>query len=742
MIKQLAGILYLSVCFLGSLAAQNEPDREKPDSTASVEYNLEEVELLASGRTLGLRKLHDVEGMAIYAGKKTEVVLLQDVLGNKGANQARQVFVKVAGINIWESDAAGLQLGIGARGLSPSRSANFNTRQNGYDIAADALGYPESYYTPPIQALEKIEIVRGAASLQYGPQFGGMVNFVFKEPSDQPVHWEGALTGGAFGFLGAYNRISGSSGKLSWQAIHQYRTGNGWRPNSAFDSHTAFAQVNVHPTEKSRLRLEYTGMNYLAQQPGGLTDAQFASDPRQSIRERNWFGVNWNLLSLNWDQTISTSSRLNIRAFGNLSSRKALGLLDRITRADVGQPRTLIFDDYQNAGLEARWLKDLYVGELHSTLLIGGRAYHGLTNQRQGDGPEGAEAVFEFRNPELLEGSDFLFPNTNLSAFAEQVFRLNDRLTITPGLRLEHIATRSDGYYRRRLFDQAGNAVVDRVVEEENERVRHFLLAGIGAAYQAGEFAELYLNASQNYRAVTFSDLRIANPNFVVDTAIMDERGYTIDFGLRGQKGNLFRYDVSAYYLRYNDRIGLLLRADEPPLYLDYRLRTNVADSYTLGLEAVGEADVLRLIRGAIHPWGLVVFGNMAFNHARYINTEDLSILGNQVELVPLLMLRSGATLIWKQFQAQMQVSFLSQQFTDATNAIRSSSAVNGVIPAYSVSDVTLRYCARRWSVETGVNNVFNQMYFTRRAVSYPGPGIIPGEGRSWFVTVGWALGE
>jgi Fe(3+) dicitrate transport protein len=30
--------------------------------------------------------------------------------------------------------------------LDPNRTSNFNTRQNGYDISADVLGYPESYY--------------------------------------------------------------------------------------------------------------------------------------------------------------------------------------------------------------------------------------------------------------------------------------------------------------------------------------------------------------------------------------------------------------------------------------------------------------------------------------------------------------------------------------------------------------------------------------------------------------------
>src|SRR4051812_27747368 len=78
----------------------------------------------------GFSRLRDVEGTAIYAGKKTEVVVMKDLIVNKATNNSRQVYAKVAGLNIWENDGAGLQLAIGGRGLSPNRVANFNTRQN------------------------------------------------------------------------------------------------------------------------------------------------------------------------------------------------------------------------------------------------------------------------------------------------------------------------------------------------------------------------------------------------------------------------------------------------------------------------------------------------------------------------------------------------------------------------------------------------------------------------------------
>ena len=123
--------------------------------------NLSEVIVTAQKkRVFNLKRLRDVEETAIYAGKKTEVVLVEQSLANLASNNARQIYSQVAGLNIYQNDDAGLQLNIGGRGLDPNRTSNFNTRQNGYDISADVLGYPESYYTPPAEALEEIQVVR------------------------------------------------------------------------------------------------------------------------------------------------------------------------------------------------------------------------------------------------------------------------------------------------------------------------------------------------------------------------------------------------------------------------------------------------------------------------------------------------------------------------------------------------------------------------------------------------------
>jgi len=104
-----------------------------------------------------IKRMEDVDGTRIYAGKKNEVILIDVSMANLASNNARQIYNQIPGLNIYQNDDAGLQLNIGGRGLNPNRTANFNTRQNNYDISADALGYPESYYTPPPEVLKRFK---------------------------------------------------------------------------------------------------------------------------------------------------------------------------------------------------------------------------------------------------------------------------------------------------------------------------------------------------------------------------------------------------------------------------------------------------------------------------------------------------------------------------------------------------------------------------------------------------------
>ncbi|MGN7989608.1 TonB-dependent receptor domain-containing protein [Pedobacter sp. 22226] len=690
---------------------------------------LENVDVISKNEGVS-GKLRQVEGTAIYASKKTEVINLANLNANLATNNARQVYGRIAGINIWEYDGGGVQLGIGGRGLNPSRVSNFNTRQNGYDISADALGYPESYYTPPTEALERIEIVRGAAGLQYGTQFGGMINFKLKNgPIDKPVEVTSRQTAGSYGFFNSFNSIGGTVKKLNYYAYYQYKRGDNFRPNSHFDQNGAYIHLNYNFSDKFSLTGEYTYMHYLAQQPGGLTDKDFNADPRISVRDRNWFKVNWNLMSLTADYRFSASTKVNWMAYHLKAGRDALGILQYIDRPDPGGARDMMADTYDNYGTELRVLHQykLFNGQT-STLLTGVRAYHGLTLRSQGNADAGSGAAFDFLNGEP-SSSQYRFPGQNLSVFTENIFQINDKWSITPGARFEYISNEANGYYYK-----IQRFVPNVKINESKQNGRSFVFFGIGTSFRPAKEVEIYANISQNYRSVNFNDIRVLNQNARVDSLLRDEKGYTADAGIRGKLKGWLSYDLSVFYLKYNDRIGSLNVKSEDQTET-YRFRTNVADSRNIGFESLIEADFMKLIN-AESKYHLSAYSNLALIDARYINTQETAIKDKLVEFVPPLLFRTGLSFGAKKYDVSLQFSHVAKQYSDATNAEFTERAVDGVVPAYNVMDLSGSYNWKWFTLSGSINNLLNEKYFTRRADGYPGPGILPSDPRTYYLTL------
>ena len=701
---------------------------------------LSEVEITArKTKVFELSRLKDVEGTAIFAGKKTEVVLVEQSMANLASNNARQIFSQVAGLNIYQNDDAGLQLNIGGRGLDPNRTSNFNTRQNGYDISADVLGYPESYYTPASEGLEEIQVVRGAASLQYGTQFGGLVNFKMKSPNpNKPIELMTRNTLGSFGLYTNFTSISGTKDNWSYYGYFNYKKGDGFRPNSEFESKNVFAHIGYTFSEKTALSGELTYMRYLAQQAGGLTDDRFEEDPYQSNRTRNWFQVDWLLYNLKFEHQFSENSDFSFNFFGLQASRYALGFRsNRVNQIDPMNERDLIKGNFKNFGFETRYLSKYKILDKNATFLIGAKYYNANNDQRQGPGSDGIGPDFNFATedyPNYRFQSDYDFPNLNAAVFGENIFYINDKLSVTPGFRFEYIKTESEGFYQEIRLDGAGNPIFNETVYENQNFERSFVLLGLGLSYKANTNLEIYGNISQNYRSVTFSDISIFNPAFAIDPNITDEKGFTADIGLRGNFKGLVSYDANVFSLVYNNRIGFVQEVLADGRIIS--LRTNVGDAIMYGIESLFDVDVKKIV-GLDSKFRLNYFLNSSFINSEYTASDKPGIKGNKVEFVPEVNIKTGLRFGYKNLLANVQYTYLSNQFTDATNSVEAPiSGVIGEIPSYDILDISLSYSYKIFKLETGLNNVLDNAYFTRRATGYPGPGIIPSAPRNWYATL------
>jgi Fe(3+) dicitrate transport protein len=403
----------------------------------------------------------------------------------------RQVMAKIPGIHIWESDPSGIQIGIAARGLSPNRSWEFNIRQNGYDIAADPFGYPEAYYNPQLQAVQRIEVVRGQGSLQYGPQFGGLVNYILRNGSEinKKIEFETQQTVGSNALFNSFNAIGGKSGKFHYYSFFDHRNGNGWRDNSRYFTNAGYGTVTYYVTPKMSLTTEVMHSHIRSQQAGGLTDAMLYADATQSLRARNWFDIKWTTPAFILNYRLNEKARLNTKFFATIGDRNSVGFLQNITvkdsiNASTGDynSRALTADKYRNYGMETRFISDYSIGKMSNTLSAGIRLYTGTT-YRLADGKGSTGTGYDM----TVTGKyprDIDFKSKNAAVFVENIFRLSEKFLVVPGVRYEWLEGSASG---RNGYTSGGA----EILLQDVTRSRTFLLAGIGVEYHVTQGTEI-----------------------------------------------------------------------------------------------------------------------------------------------------------------------------------------------------------------------------------------------------------
>lgn len=727
-------ILVLAVATTVVAYSQDDKGIFHDDSTNPKHKYLPDVTVVGRNSRSDYQQMPEVVGTSIYAGKKNALIVLDNVQGNVVTNTMRQVLAKVPGIQVWESDPSGIQIGIAARGLSPNRSWEFNIRQNGYDIAADPFGYPEAYYNPQLQAVQRIEVVRGQGSLQYGPQFGGLVNYILRNGSDvnNKIEFETQQTVGSSAMFNSFNAIGGKTKKWHYYSFFDHRNGDGWRSNSRYYTNAAYGTATYLLSQKVKLTAEVMHSHIRSQQPGGLTDVQLQQDPQQSFRSRNWFDISWTTPAFILKYQIGNKARWNTKLFATIGNRNSVGFLQTITVKDsinlaTGQynNRTLQADRYRNLGLESRLLTDYSLAGMKNTISAGLRLYTGTTfRQADGKGPTGSDYDM------TVTGNyprDIEFASANAAIFAENIFRITDKLLIIPGIRFEWLKGTASG---RNGYASNGSEILLQNIT----RSRSFVLAGIGTEYHIAN-TELYANFSQAYRPIQFANLQAPPTTDVVDKELKDSRGYNIDLGYRGKVKKYLQFDVSVFYLQYNNRIGTVTVAGTP----SYRLITNVGNSTSKGFEGYAE----------FNPWrafvkntkgDIILFGSYGYTDAKY-STEhkDAATKGKRVENAPMNIFRGGITTGYKSFMFTAQLSYVDDAYSDANNTeTPSANGNNGLIPSYTVIDLTVVYKINKsLTLKAGINNLADTNYFTRRAGGYPGPGALPADGGTMFLSLG-----
>lgn len=697
-----------------------------------LESNLDEVIVSADRKMEEMHTLPDVRGTYIFAGKKSEVIDLTQQNVALTEKHGRQIFAKIPGVFVYDMDGTGNQVNISTRGLDPHRGWEFNIRKDGVITNSDMYGYPASHYNLPMEAVERIELVRGTGSLQYGAQFGGMLNYITKQPdTTKQVSFESINTVGSYGLVSTYNGFSGKVGKFRYSTWLNKKWITGYRDNGDSQYNAEAATLFYDVNDNLHFKFEYTHSNYVIHLAGPLTDVMFQANPQMATRSRNYYNPNIHVPSFTVDWKISAYTKLQLISSAVIGERNSV-IYDRaatipdtiVTSTLQYNNRQVDIDNFNSFTNELRVIHSYSLLGQYSTLSGGVQYMNNDLHRRQvGKGTTGSDFDLSLVTPGW--GRDMHYKTNNIALFAENNWKLTDKLSVNTGVRMEIGETDLIGFTTYYPSDDFPNTIEHQ-----------FPLFGVNAQYNIIKNINIYAGWSQAYRPVIFKDIVPQSIYEVSDKNLKDADGYNAELGFRG-RWKFLNWDVTGFYLQYNNRLGTLAQTDAANHLIIFR--TNIGDSRTTGVEFFLQGDF-----PFNRKFELSLFTSTSYMDAQYKNAtvrsgdKNVDIDGNKVESVPTWISRNGLTLHYSNLSFSALYSYTSESFADAFNTVTPNTTGSvGLVPDYQLLDLNISIrLTEHIKLQINANNILDEQYFTKRPQFYPGPGIWPSDGRTFSGTV------
>ena len=349
---------------------------------------------------IGIRSFNELPTIGVLVGsanlipvggRKTEVIQVKNMPANLSEKTGRQIFAQIPGAYNYDMDGSGNQINLSVRGLDAHRSWEFNVRQNNIIINTDLYGYPASHYSMPIEAVDRIELIRGTGALQYGQQFGGMLNYVLKSADTTKVfEVEHISSLGSFGLFSTFTSLGGRSGKWTYYAYFQKRNSSGYRDHSKSESDAQHFSLLYLARQNLNVKVEVSRSTYLHQVPGPLSDLMFKQNPRQATRFRNFYSpeiwipavsLTWNPLrntQMIWASSMILGKRGDVAFPGNSLTLDSIG-----SQTKTFAPRNVGIHHYNSKTSELRVLHHYRLGEIKNELSVAVRHFHNVNDRNE-----------------------------------------------------------------------------------------------------------------------------------------------------------------------------------------------------------------------------------------------------------------------------------------------------------------------------------------------------------------------
>ena len=615
---------------------------------------------------------------------------------------------KVPGVNVREEEGVGLRPNIGIRGLNPTRSTKTLLLEDGLPLSFAPYGDNASYYHPPIDRYDAIEISKGSQVIRFGPQTaGGVINYLTPEPQQ--------AFGGTVGFA------AGTRGYLNG---HVMLTGNGVIAD-IYHKESDGARNNMHSrlddlnfkwagqlNEDHRLVLRATHFREDSQLTySGLTQAEYANlGPRYNPFKNDFFEASRTGLSATHEWRLNADAKLLTSVYGayfdrdwwRQASDTGSGGLNcqsavrnagtALTDADLDSCRVQgRLRQYTTTGIDSRIQMRHQAFGMAGEFEAGVKYQHEVQDRRQ----ENYSSYTNYRADLGMTLAENQQRRTNaLSAFVANRFLVNERFAITPIVRVERIQHERINF----LNDTRGESSFSELVP------------GVGASYQLSPETQLYGGVHKGFSPPRVEDAINSNGASVDLSA---ERSVNAELGVRTSPMKDVSLDVAVFRNDFSNLVQVGSIAGGSTAYQEGK-------ALFQGVEVAGQFDRLtKALEGNLFARVSWTWLPTAEQKSAFSSSAGTGSIGNRLPYAPeqLLNLTLGyrAPTNWN---ARVEYVYVGRQYSDFDNTLKPASNSNGqegLIASYGIWNVVGNYTIGKATIFVAAKNLTDETYIVDR---------------------------
>lgn len=640
---------------------------------------------------------------------------------------------KISGVNVRDEEGFGLRPNIGIRGTNPTRSTKVLLLEDGIPLGYAPYGDNASYYHPPIERYESIEVLKGSGQIAYGPQtIAGVINYLTPNPPAKPT-FNFKVEGGNRRFFNGGAGFGGTFGKFGTILNFNHKQGDGSRENTNFKlydfSNKSVTQINSRNvlTAKFTVFREDSNLTYT-----GATEAEFAANPRGNIFQNDFFFGRRYGFSLQHTAVLTSRINLTTNFYSNYFSRdwwrQSSNSSQRPNRLNVDPDCLSLANlnttcgtegrlrDYLTQGIEPRLTANFDFGPVKNELVIGFRVHREDQEriQKNGDFPNSRDGVVVENNERKALAQ---------SGFIQHRF-IWKNLALTPGVRFERIEFQRTN----RLANSGAGATGQTNVTE--------VIPGFGVAYSGLKNTTIFAGVHRGFSPPRVEDV-VTNSGGVIE--LNSELSWNYEIGVRTHP---FRgIDLSSAFFR-NDYQNQIVAAS----IAGGAAFTNGGATLQQGFEFSGSIDSGTILssphnfyfRTAYTFLPTAEFRGMRLSTVtsavtlniycpaiRRILSTNCSITENRLPYTPRALLTSSVGYSHPVgIDAFLENVYIGRQFGDDLNAaIPTANAQLGAISSQTYWNATANYRVEKWHTTFFVTakNIFDRTFIVDRS-----RGILP----------------